>query len=128
MKERRNLADWRPIGALLLLTASVVVSLLPEIKSTVNGGEGNVAWSIIFLLGMAVAAVYNVLQVRGPGGTAAGGPHVRSCPGVSRRLLCAWRASVAAGVVGHPRQPGAHVQAPAHDQLVVAQRIDRQAA
>ena len=53
MNERRTIRDWRPISALVLLSAGIVISLWPEFTSTVNNSGGSVAWSVLFLVGMA---------------------------------------------------------------------------
>ena len=51
LRERRSLRDWRPVVSLALVVVSTVVSLWPETTATINGSGGNIAWSLIYLLG-----------------------------------------------------------------------------
>jgi hypothetical protein len=72
--DRKAYLSSKPMAAAALILASVIVSLLPRFLSsgsgggggggddTVSGGASSIAWCLIYFLGLAPGAGYNVCQ------------------------------------------------------------------
>jgi len=70
-KEKINYFQLLPLLALTSVLVGIGISIIPTIIAVVNNpsswdqsGTGSIIWIIIFIIGVAPGAVYNVLQER----------------------------------------------------------------
>lgn len=63
-KKNIDYFTWKPLVCLVLILVSIFMNILPDILNSVPFSSGNdpVAWTIIFVVGIAPGVIYNVLQ------------------------------------------------------------------
>jgi hypothetical protein len=69
LRDRKPYCSALPLTAALLIASSVAVSLLPMLLDGGDGGSGlgsgsSIAWTLVYLAGLAPGAAYNVAQQR----------------------------------------------------------------
>ncbi len=68
IKKKVSYCRWQPIVCLIGIMLAVMVSLLPQIIAIAKGekhfsdGDAPIVWAIIFMIGVAPGAIYNVFQ------------------------------------------------------------------